>query len=163
MFCGPFDLCVCGSFFNCYSITVVPIFPHMPPSAHYTLLLSQSIPTPLAMSLGHSYMFFVQSLPLISTIISRPSPLWSLLVCFLFPCPWFYLTHWVSLIGEIIQYLSFTNWLISLSIIFSSSIHAVTKDRSSVFLLHSIPFCKVFTEYFVKSKILCKSIFKCVM
>ena len=34
---------------------------------------------------------------------------------------------------EIIWYLSFTTWLISLSIMLSSSIHAVTKGRSSFF------------------------------
>ena len=36
----------------------------------------------------------------------------------------------VPLIGKIIQYLSFTTWLISLSIILSSSIYAVAKGRS---------------------------------
>ena len=36
--------------------------------------------------------------------------------------------------GEIIWYLSFTTWLISLSIMLSSSIHAVEKGRSSFFL-----------------------------
>ena len=39
-------------------------------------------------------------------------------------------------------YLPFTAWLISLSLMLSSSIHAVMKGRSSFFLLHSIPFCK---------------------
>ena len=41
-------------------------------------------------------------------------------------CSLVYLVHKIPLIGEIIWYLSFTNWLISLSIIVSSSIHAVT-------------------------------------
>ena len=36
--------------------------------------------------------------------------------------------------GEIIWYLSFSAWLISLSIMLSSSIHAVAKGRSSFFL-----------------------------
>ena len=40
----------------------------------------------------------------------------------------------VQHIGEIIWYLSFTAWLISLSIMLSSSIHAVTKGRRSFFL-----------------------------
>ena len=39
-------------------------------------------------------------------------------------------------------YLSYTNWLISLSIIVSSSIHAGAKGRNSSFLLHTIPLCK---------------------
>ena len=41
---------------------------------------------------------------------------------------------YVPLIGEIIPYLSFTAWLISRSIMLSSSIHAVVKGRSSFFL-----------------------------
>ena len=41
---------------------------------------------------------------------------------------------WVTLIGEIIWYLSFAACLISLSIMLSSSICAVTKGRSSFFL-----------------------------
>ena len=40
----------------------------------------------------------------------------------------------VPLIGEIMWYLSFTAWLTSLSIMLSSSIHAVSKGRSSCFL-----------------------------
>ena len=40
-----------------HSITVVPIFPLCPPLAS-PLPHSQSIPTPLSMSMGHSYMFF---------------------------------------------------------------------------------------------------------
>ena len=43
-------------------------------------------------------------------------------------------TDQVPLIGEIIWYLSFITWLTSLSIMLSSSIHAVTKGRSSFFL-----------------------------
>ena len=35
---------------------------------------------------GHSYMFFDQSLPLLSTTISLPPPLRSLSVCSMFPC-----------------------------------------------------------------------------
>ena len=48
-----------------------------------------------------------------------------LLVCFVDKVPF---------IGEIIWYLSLTAWLISLSIMLSSSIHAVAKGRSSFFL-----------------------------
>ena len=43
--------------------------------------------------------------------------------------------------------LSFTAWLISLSIMLSGSIHAVTKGRSSFFLLPSIPLCKCTTVF----------------
>ena len=55
------------------------------------------------------------------------------------------LVHFVDYVpvkGEIIWYLSLTAWLISLSIMLSSSIHAVAKGRSSFFLLHRIPLCK---------------------
>ena len=48
-----------------------------------------------------------------------------LLVCFI---------HQVSLTGEIIWCSSFTAWLISLSIMLSSCIHAVTKGRTFFFL-----------------------------
>ena len=62
-------------------------------------------------------------------------------------CSLVYFVHYVPLIGEIIRYLSFTDWLISLSIIFSSSIHAVPKGRNSFFLLHGIPLCKCTTLF----------------
>ena len=75
--------------FYCYYITCPNFSPfallHL---AHLTLL--QSIPTPLSMSMGHSYMFFdQQSLLLISTIIPLPHPLWLLSVCSMFPYHWF--------------------------------------------------------------------------
>ena len=66
-------------------------------------------------------------------LISMSLVIFCLLVCFV---------DYVPLIGEIIWYLSFTTWLISLSIMLSRSIHAVAKGRSSFFLLHSIPLCK---------------------
>ena len=54
-----------------------------------------------------------------------------------------YFVYEIPLIGEITWYLSFTKWLISLSMILSSSIHAVTKGKISFFLLLcSIPLCK---------------------
>ena len=49
-------------------------------------------------------------------------------------CSLVYFVHLTPLTGEIIWYLSFINWLISLSIIFSSSIHAVVEGRCSFFL-----------------------------
>ena len=44
-----------------------------------------------------------------------------------------YFVHWIPVINDVIWYLSFTNCLISLSIIFSSSIHAVTSGMNSFF------------------------------
>ena len=58
-----------------------------------------------------------------------------------------YFVHYIPVISEVIWYLSFTNWLISHSLMVSSSIHAVTKGRSSFFLLHSIPLCKCTTVF----------------
>ena len=49
-------------------------------------------------------------------------------------CLLFSSVHYVSVKGEIIWYLSLTAWLISLSIMLSSSIYTVTKGRSSFFL-----------------------------
>ena len=115
-----------------YSCPVFPHCPHLIRSSHPQL--PQSIPTFLSMSMGHSYMPFDQTLPLLSTITPLPAPLWSLSVYSMFPCLQFYFAHQIPLIGEIIWYLPFTAWLFSLSIIFSSSIHAVTKGRSSLFL-----------------------------
>ena len=49
---------------------------------------------------------------LISIIILLPSTLWSLSICSVFPCLWFYFdnyfVHQILLIGQIIWYLSFT-------------------------------------------------------
>ena len=49
-------------------------------------------------------------------------------------------------------YLSFTTWLISLSIILSSSIHAVLRvGAPSFFLLRSIPLCILCTSFLIHS------------
>ena len=117
--------------FYCCSVTVVPISPP---------LLSPALSTPT---------FYIQSSPCLLLSLSMcplfrfldPSPCYpplpSLMVTVssLFLCLWFYFcfVDYVPLIGEIIWYLSFTAWLISLSIILSSSIHTVTKGRSSLF------------------------------
>ena len=45
-------------------------------------------------------------------------------------CFLFYFVDYVPVKGEIIWYLSLTNWLISLSIMLSTSIHAVAKGIS---------------------------------
>ena len=58
-------------------------------------------------------------------------------------CLLFSSVDYVPVKGEVIWYLSLTIWLISLSIMLSSSIHAVAKGRSSFFLrLSRIPLCK---------------------
>ena len=58
-------------------------------------------------------------------------------------CLLFSSVDYVPVKGEIIWYLSLTAWLISLSIILSSSIHAVAKVWTPSFsLLQRIPLCK---------------------
>ena len=106
-----------------------PTHPHLPPS---------NLP-PLALSMCPSYVFLDGSshtspsyppppLSLVSIsqfFISMSLVVFCLLVCF---------ADQVPLIGEIIWYLSFTSWLISLSIMPSHFIHAVMKGRRSFFL-----------------------------
>ena len=124
----------------CYgcSITVVPISPHCSP-----LPCPQPPHSPSPPCCPCPWVIYTCSL-------TRPFPFFPLLSPFLLlsgPCqsvPCFHATgsvllicHFVdqfSLIDEIIWYLSFTTWLISLSIMLSSSIHAVTKGWSSFFL-----------------------------
>ena len=62
-------------------------------------------------------------------------------------CLLFSSIDYVPVKGEIIWYLSLTAWLISLSIMLSSSIHAVTKGETPFFLLCSIPLCKCTTVF----------------
>ena len=63
-----------------------------------------------------------------------PTPLWLLLQCsyismsLVICCLLFSFVDYVPVKGEIIWYLSFTAWLISLSIMLSSSIHERKKD-----------------------------------
>ena len=49
-------------YFIDHAITIVLIFPPLPPSTQHPLLL-QTIPTPLFMSMGHAYKFFGLSIP----------------------------------------------------------------------------------------------------
>ena len=118
-------------FFYCCAITVVFISPP------YS---SPALPTPGCFCPWVFYTCSLTTLPLLCSVIPLPLPLRSLSFCYLFPCLWFYFARLFilligcDLIGEIIWYLSFTVWLTSLSIILSSSIHAVAKGRSCFFL-----------------------------
>ena len=115
--------------------------PHFPP------LLSTSLPTPtshiqssptlLSLSMGPLYKFLDLTLLLLCPIIP-PSPLVTVSLFFISRslvlfCSLFCFVDQVSLIGKIIWYLSFTNWLMSLSIILYS-IHVVGKGRISFLL-----------------------------
>ena len=124
------------SFFYCCSCTVVSIFPS---------LLSPAPPTPTSHPQSYPlwlcpwvlYTCSLMTLSLLSPVTPFPSPLvtvslffisMSLVIFYFLVC----FVDQLPLIGEIIWYLSLTSWLTSLSITLSSSIHAVTKGRSSV-------------------------------
>ena len=123
-------------FFYC-SITVVPIFP--------ITLLTLPIPTshiqfPHVVFVHGSFIHVPWQLFSFFPPLSRPPfPLVTVSLFFISMslvlfCSLAWFVGYGPLIGEIIWYLSFTAWHISLSIMLSSSIHAVMKGRSSFFL-----------------------------
>ena len=138
IFCRVFYNFFC-IFYCCLVIVVPPFSPLLTPS--HTPPLPQSIPPhcpchessihiPWLAPFPSFHRYPLPPSPLVTVslfIISKSWVLFCLLVC----C-----VDQVPLIGEIIWYLSFTAWLISLSITLSSSIHAIVKGRSSFFLLH---------------------------
>ena len=68
-------------------------------------------------------------------------------------CLLFSFFDYVPVKGEIIWYLSLTAWLISLSIMLSSSIHAVAKGKIAFFFLQlsRIPLCKMYHSFLIYS------------
>ena len=126
-------------FFICDFLINVPI--QSPFSHHHFPLphLPPAILPPLALSMGPLYMFLDDpSLPL-PHYISLPLPLGTVSLFFISMslvlfCSLVCFVDYVPPIGEVIWYLSFTTWLISLSIMLSRSIYAVVKGRSSFFL-----------------------------
>ena len=122
--------------FYCCSNTVIPVFPLLLSLVLPTQSLPLSILPPLSLSMDPLYMFLDLTLPFLSLLIPLSPPLWPLSVCSLFPCLWFYFARlFVLLVRFHLQvrsygiYLCFSTWLISLSIIFFSSIHAVVKGK----------------------------------
>ena len=81
-------------FFYCSSITVVliPQPPLLSPALH-TPHLPHSILPPLSLSTCPLCLFLDLTLPLLSSVTLLLLPLWSLSVCSLFPCLWFYFAH----------------------------------------------------------------------
>ena len=106
--------------------------PHLPPSVlpHF----------------GFGYVSFIHVLrqPLsLPPVIPSSSPLVTVSLFFISMslvqfCSFVCFVDWVPLIHEIIWYLSFTAWLILLSIMLSSSIHDVAQGISSFFLSAAI-------------------------
>ena len=131
---SPFFFLPIFQLFYCCSITIVCIFspplyptPNPPPSPASTLPLGfvhvsfivvpknpfPTIPSPSLLAIVRLFL----------TSMSQ------VIFCLLFSS-----VDYVPVQGEIIWYLSLTTWLISLCIMLSSSIHAVTKGQSSFFL-----------------------------
>ena len=82
--------------FYCCSITVVPIFsPFLSPALPTPIFHIQSSLLPLmSLSMGPLYMLLDLTLLLLSPVIPPLAPpLWSLSVCSLFVCLWFYFAH----------------------------------------------------------------------
>ena len=138
-------------FFYC-SLTVVPIFPHSPPLPCSPLAPSVN-PHPFV----HVYGSFIPVLSLdpSPSYIPCTPPTSPLVPAHLFLdsmtlvlfCSFVCFLNWVPVIDEIIWNLYFADWLISLSIILSSSNHTIEKGRSSFFLLYSILLCKCTTVF----------------
>ena len=116
--------------FYCYSITVVCLFSpslHPNPAKPPSLLHLHPPPRfcPCVLYSSSCNPLFPLSpppspLPIVRLFLTSMS---LVIFCFLF----FYSIYYVPVKGEIIWYLSLTIWLISLSIMLSSSIHAVAK------------------------------------
>ena len=110
----------------CYSITVVCIFS---PFLHPTPAKPTSLP--------HD---FVHVSFIVAPVNASPHSPLAIVRLFLISislvifCLLFSFVDYVPVKGEIIWYLFLTAWLISLSIMLSSSIHAVAKGISSFFL-----------------------------
>ena len=100
-----------------------PVSPHTVVRVHGSCIHARGlVPSPSL----HHYLSTSSPLATVSLFyVSVPLVLFWLLV---------YFAHKSPLISEIICYLSFTDWLMSLSIILSSSILAVAKGRSCLFL-----------------------------
>ena len=121
------------------SNTVVSIFPPLLSSTPLTLTSHSQYYPSLALSVGPLYMLLDDPFHSFPHHLSLPSPLVTVSLFFIsmflvIVCLLVCFVNEVPLIGEIIWYFSFTTWLISLSIVLSSSIHAVAKGRSSFFL-----------------------------
>ena len=117
----------CSCFFSLFLL--LPSLTLFPPSAnpHSLVPVSGSRISILWLIPSSS---FIQSLsPLAVVSLFHVS-----MLLFLF-CPLVYCIHQIPLMNEIIWYLSFSEWLILLSIMLSKSIHAVTKGKNFLFFI----------------------------
>ena len=122
--------------FYCYSIILVCIFS---PSLHPTPVKPTSLPCVHPPPWFCPCVLYSSSCKPLSSLSPPHSPL-AIVTMFLTSvslvifCLLFSFVDYVPVKGEIIWYFSLTAWLISLSIMLSSSIHAVAKGISSFFL-----------------------------
>ena len=106
--------------------------------------LLQAIPTLSSVPMGHVHVVWLLPLP-------SPSPPTSCLpvavslshlsMPLFLSCLLVYIVHQILHISEIIRYLSFSDWLISLRIIVSRSIHAVAEGKISFFYFCIVVHC----------------------
>ena len=134
-------------FLMLFNYLITPPFPYPSPPPTFN-----PFPSPLSLSMGPLYMFLKDPSSSFPHYPPFPSPL--VTVSFFFISMSLVVFHslvcfgdYISLVNEIICFLSFITWLISLSIILSSFIHAVSKGRSSFFLLCSVPSYKCTTVF----------------
>ena len=131
----PFGKIKCFKNFYCYSVTVVCLFsqPIHPTPAEPISLLHLHPPPWFC-----PWVLYSSSCNPLSSLSPPISPL-AIVRLFLTSmslaifCLLFSSVDYVPVKGEIIWYLSLTTWLISLSIMLSSSIHAAAKGISSFF------------------------------
>ena len=121
--------------FYCYSITVVCLFS---PSLHPTPAEPTSLPHHHPPPWFCPCVLYSSSCNPLSSLSAPPSPavvrLFLTSMSLVIFCLLFSSIDYVPIKGEIIWYLSLTAWLISLSIMLSSSIHAIAKGISSFLL-----------------------------
>ena len=116
---------------HCFPITqpkAKPLFIPIPPTALPTSTYPQ-----LHMYFAYSLHLLSSSSPILlpSTAVS---PFSVSLILFLF-CLLVYFVHHIPHVSEIIWYLSFSDWLISLNIVISRSIHAFAKGKTFFFFM----------------------------
>ena len=94
---GSWQIFFCFSCLNSLSIYFIvdqlqlsPFPPNYPPLSYPTPHTHSILPSLLSLFIGPLSMFLDLTLPLLSPITSLAPPLWSLSVCSLFPCLWFY-------------------------------------------------------------------------
>ena len=127
-------------FFLLFKYSCLHFLPKLLPAPPTLTSHPQSYPNLLVLSMGPLYMFLDDPSPSFPHYPSLPSPLvtvslffisMSLVIFYLLVC----FVDWVPLIGEIILYLSFTPWLISLRMILSRSMYAVRKGRKELLFI----------------------------